>query len=160
MLDFSITFFITFINIGVLFFILRAVLFKPVTKFMENRARKIQDAIEQAEKDKNQAKVLLQQYEDRLKSAETEAEGILNAARETARQEADRIISEGKEAAEILLDNGRRQLEAERRTALALFKSEAAALVVAASGRLLRRELTGEDNLGQAALLLQELGNR
>jgi F-type H+-transporting ATPase subunit b len=158
MLDFSITFFITLINIGVLFFILRAILFKPVTKFMEDRAKKIQDTIEQAEKDRTQARVLLQQYEARLKTAETEAEGIINAARETAGQEADRIIAEGKKTAETLLVSGRRQMEAEQRTAMALFQTEAAALVVAAAGRLLRRELTGEDKLRQAALLLQELG--
>jgi F-type H+-transporting ATPase subunit b len=158
MLDFSITFFFTFINIGILFFILRALLFKPVTKFMEDRTKKIQATIEQAEKDKNQAKNLLQQYKDQLKTAETEAEAIINTARETARQQADRIIAEGKEAAEALLANGRRQLEVERKAAMVLFKSEAAALVTAASSRLLRRELTKEDNLRQAALLLRELG--
>jgi len=40
MLDFSITFFITILNIGVLYLILRAILFKPVTKFMENRTQR------------------------------------------------------------------------------------------------------------------------
>jgi F-type H+-transporting ATPase subunit b len=160
MLDFSITFFLTFINIGILFFVLRAILFKPVTKFMEDRAKKIQTSIEQAERDKNQAKFLKTQYEDQLKTAQDEAEAIINAARETAREEAGRIIAEGKQTAETLLLNARRQREAEQRTALALFKAEAAALVVAASGRLLKRELTGEDNLMFAQQLLQELGKQ
>jgi F-type H+-transporting ATPase subunit b len=158
MLDFSITFFFTFINIGILFFILRAILFKPLTKFMEDRTKKIQTSIEQTERDKNQAKILRKQYEDQLKGAQNEADAIINAARETARGEADRIIAGGKQAAETLLLNAREQSEAERRAALVLFKAEAAALVVAASSRLLKRELTGKDNLRFAQELLQELG--
>ncbi|MDR3138993.1 MAG: ATP synthase F0 subunit B [Treponema sp.] len=158
MLDFSITFFFTFINIGILFFILRAILFKPLTKFMEARAKKIQASIEQADRDKNQARLIRQQYEDQLKNAQNEAETVINAARETAREEAARIIAQGKQAAEALLLNARKQSEAEQRAALALFKAEAAALVVAASGRLLRRELTGEDSLRLAQELLREVG--
>jgi hypothetical protein len=42
---------------------------------------------------------------------------------------------------------------------LAQFRAEAIALVIAASSRLLRREVSGEDARRQAALLLQELGN-
>jgi F-type H+-transporting ATPase subunit b len=158
MLDLSITFFFTLINIGILFFILRAVLFKPVTKFMEARTQKIQDMIERAEKDKSQARNLLQQHRDQLKNAEAEAEAIINAARETARQQADGIIAEGRKAADLLIAGGRRQLEVERKAAMVLFKSEAAALVTAASSRLLRREITNEDTLRQAALLLREIG--
>jgi F-type H+-transporting ATPase subunit b len=153
-----VTFFFTLVNIGTLFFILRAILFKPVTKFMEDRAKKIRNTIDQAEKDKNQAKQLLQQYEDRLKNAEEEAEGIIRSARETAGQQADRIIAGGKEAAENLLKNARQQAEVEQQAALARFRSEAAALVVSASTRLLRRELNQEDHRRYAALLLRELG--
>ncbi|MDR0624795.1 MAG: F0F1 ATP synthase subunit B [Treponema sp.] len=153
-----VTFFFTLVNIGVLFVVLRAILFKPVTKFMEERSKKIQDAINQAEKDKNQAKQLLQQYEERLKGAEEEAEEIIRAARETALQQADEIIAGGKKAAEALLTGARGQVEAEQKAALARFRSEAAALVVSASARLLRRELNQEDHRRYAGLLLRELG--
>jgi F-type H+-transporting ATPase subunit b len=151
------TFLITLINIGILFLILRAALFKPVTKFMEDRTRRIQDSITQSEKDKYQAKQLLRQYEDRLKAVEGEGEAIIKAARETARQETDRLIAGAKAAAELLVDNARKQAEAERKAALAAFKAEAAALVIGASSRLLKRELTAEDSRRQAALFLREI---
>ncbi|MDR2403383.1 MAG: F0F1 ATP synthase subunit B [Spirochaetaceae bacterium] len=159
MIDPSITtFLITLINIGILYFVLRKILFKPVTQFMEGRTKKIEDTIAQAEQDKDQAKRLLERYEAQLKQAGEEAERIIKAARETARHEADSLVARGKEAAEQLLANGRKQLEAERHTALALFRAEAAAMVVNASGRLLRRDLQSEDNRRYADLLLQELG--
>lgn len=158
MLDFSVTFVITLINIAILFFILRAVLFKPVTKFMESRAGKIRSDVEQAEKDKVQAKLLLRQYEEKLRSAGEEGEAVIKAAREKAEEQAERIVADGKAAADQLLLNARKQLDAERRAALTLFKAEAAALVVTASGRLLKREMNQEDSRRYAALLLDEIG--
>jgi F-type H+-transporting ATPase subunit b len=153
------TFLITVINIGILFFILRAILFKPVTQFMENRQKGIQEALDQAETEKNQAKLLLKQYEDQIKNIEKEASEILKTAREAAKIESDRIIAEGKAASELILANGHKQLEAERQAALAVFRAEAAALVITASSRLLQRELNQDDSRRQAAALLRDLGN-
>ncbi|MDR0376177.1 MAG: F0F1 ATP synthase subunit B [Spirochaetaceae bacterium] len=159
MLDFSVTFFFTLINVGVLFFILRAILFKPVTKFMEERSNKIRNALEQAEKDKNQAKALLAQREEQLGRAEAEADACIQNARKAAEKEAAGIIRAGKDEAGRIIAAGRAQLEVERNAAMVQFRGEAAALVVAAASRLLRRELSGEDARRQAALLLNELGN-
>jgi F-type H+-transporting ATPase subunit b len=153
-----VTFLFTLINIGILFVLLRAILFKPVSKFMEDRTKKIQDTIDQAEKDKAQAKRLLQQYEEQLKTAREEAAALVRSARENAREQADRIIAGGKAEAETLLRNARTQIEADHGAALARFRSEAAALVVSASARLLRRELNQEDNRGYAGMLLREIG--
>ena len=157
MLDFSVTFIITIVNITILFFILRAVLFKPVTKFMADRAKRVQDSIDQAEKSKALAKAALAQYEAHLKTAETEADAIIRAAREHAQQEAGKIIADGRAAAEVMLANTRRQLEMERQAALAIFRKEAAALVVAASGRLVGREIQSEDNRQYADMLLEAI---
>ncbi|MDR2738317.1 MAG: F0F1 ATP synthase subunit B [Treponema sp.] len=151
------TFLITIINITILFFVLRAVLFKPVTKFMEDRAKKVQDSLDQAEKERLQAKGLLQQYEDQLKRVEDEATEIIRAAKETAKLEADRIIAEAKAQADLLLDKGRKQLEAEQRAAMTVFQADAAALVIGASSRLIQRELNSDDNRRQADMLLREL---
>ena len=152
-----VTFIATFINIGILFFILRAILFKPVTKFMEDRAKKIQDSIDQAEKNKTQAKNALEQYEERLKGADAEAEAIIAAAREQAEAEAEQIIAGGKAEAEAIIANTRRQLAAEQESALAQFRTEAAALVMAASSRLVAREFNSDDNKRYANMLLDEL---
>ena len=157
MLDFSVTFIITLINITVLFFVLRAILFKPVTKFMADRAKRVEDSIEQAEKNKAQARALFAQYEAQLKTAETEANAIISGARENAQTEAEKIIAESRVSAEAILANARKQAEMEKEAALAAFRKEAAALVVAASGRLLAREIQTEDNRQYADMLLGEL---
>ena len=157
MLDFSVTLIITIINIAILTFILRAILFKPVTKFMADRAKRIQDSIDQSERDKSQAKKLLEEYEARLKDVEAEAELILQNAREEAGNEAAAIIAGGKAEAEGIKAAARIQIEAEKQAAFARFRVEAAALVMAASGRLLQRELSAENHGLYVDMLLQEL---
>ncbi|MDR2480384.1 MAG: ATP synthase F0 subunit B [Treponema sp.] len=157
MLDFSVTFVITIINIVILFFILRAILFKPVTKFMAERAKRIQNTIEEAGRDKAKAQALLAQYENQLKNAETEAKTVIKAARENAEAEAEQIAARGREEAETLIASARRQIEAEQQAALARFNIEAAALVMAAAARLAARDFNSEDNRHYANMLLDEL---
>jgi F-type H+-transporting ATPase subunit b len=156
MLDFFFFFFITIINITILFFILRAILWKPVTKFMAERKERIQDSIAQSEKDKIKAKALLAQYEAQLKTAEAEAESIISKAKQRAEAEAEKIIAGGRALADETLASAKKQLEVERKAALAIFRQEAAALVVTATGRLVEREIKSEDNRQYAAMLLSE----
>jgi F-type H+-transporting ATPase subunit b len=159
-LDFTVTFGITIINLAILFFILKRILFKPVTKFMEARTAKIQNDINMAAKDREQAKLLADKYEDKLKAAHAEAEAVIKAAQEQAQAQAARLVADGKKEAEALVANARRQIEAEQKASMLLFRAEAARLVIAASSRLLQRDLDGEDSRRFASLLLQEVGGQ
>lgn len=156
MLDFSVTFVITLINLVILFLILRKLLFKPVTKLMEDRTRRINDSIVQAEKDRQSARQLQEQFESRLGTAETEAEAIIRAAREQAEAETGRITAGAKAEAERIIAAARSRMETERLAAAAVFRAEAAALVVNAAGRLLKRELAGAEQLRYAAEVLEQ----
>jgi F-type H+-transporting ATPase subunit b len=127
---------------------------------MTERAKRIQDSIDQAEKDKASAQLLLREYEDKLKNAEKAAEEILKNAREEAGLEAEQIIAGGKAEAADIITAARSQFEAERQAALTKFKLEAAALVIAASTRLVQRELASDDNRRYANLLLDELAKK
>jgi len=159
MFDFSVTFFITIFNIFILSIILRKLLFKPVTKFMSDRARRVQDSIDQSEREKAHANDLLAQYTAKLKTADTEAEAIVRGAREDAEAEAKKIIDESHAAVEQALANAKKQVEMEHQASLAAFRKEAAALVIAATERLVGREIKSEDNLRYAEMLLDEVSH-
>jgi F-type H+-transporting ATPase subunit b len=153
------TFALTLVNIGILCLLLRAILFKPVTKFMEARAKKIEDTINHAEREKQEAKQMLSQYEERLRNAEAEADEIIKSAKEDAAQEAKRITDEGKKSAEILMANARKQIELEHDAAFLQFKAEAVMLIVAASSKLIARDLRKEDNQHFVNVLLEEFSS-
>jgi F-type H+-transporting ATPase subunit b len=157
MLDFSVTFLITIVNITILFFILRAILFKPVTKFMEERAKRVQDVLDQAERDKALAKKLHADYEAILKDVDVQAQAILKTAREKADYQAEQTVNNAKKEAENIIASAHKQVEAERQVALAKFTLEASALVLAATSKLAAREISGDDNRRYVAMLLDEL---
>jgi len=158
MLDFSVTFVITIFNIVLLTFILKAILFKPINKFMAGRAKQIRDNIEEAKTDREKARELLERHREKLETAGVEADEIITSAREKAETRADKIVADGKTAAEALIAEARLQIELERKKTLARFGMEATALVLAASSRLAQREFTDEDNRRYADMLLSELG--
>jgi F-type H+-transporting ATPase subunit b len=160
MLDFSVTLVITIINIIVLTVILRRILFKPVTKFMADRAKKVQDSIDQAEKDRASSQKTLEQYQQKLNGADAEAEAIVKTARAQAEEQARQIVADGKAESESLVAAAHRQIEVEQQAAFARFKLEAAALVMAVSARLMQREFSGEDNRRYANMLLDELSTQ
>jgi len=157
MLDFSITFFITFLNISVLYFILRAILFKPVSRFMENRTLKIKHELEQAANEKAAAEALRQSYESMLSKADEDADRILREAREMAREQTAAILERARAEAAGLIAAAHVQIEAEQSAAASVFKAEAVGLVLAATGRLLRREANGGDARRAAAEFVAEL---
>jgi len=158
MLDFSVTFFISFLNIAILYFILRKLLFRPVTAFMENRSSRISAEIENAAKTKAEAENLRAAYEERLRSADADAEKILRSAREESLEQRDAILKEAKREAEEFMEAARRKMEDERKAASAAFRQEAADLVLAATGKLLKREILDEDSRRASAALVAELG--
>jgi len=157
MLDFSVTFIITIINITILFLVLRKLLFKPVTKFMASRTKRVQDTIDLARKDKEDAAKLFAEYENKLKNAESEARDILKTARENAERQAQLIIAEGKQEALDTVNTALKQIETERQAALTRFKLEAAALVMAVSAKISAKDFSGEDNRRYVNMLLDEL---
>jgi len=157
MLDFSVTFIITIINITILFFVLKALLFKPVSKFMAERAKRVQDTIDQAQKSKEEAAKLLAEYENKLKNAEAEAREILKTARESAERQAQLLVAEGKQKAQDTVNAALKQIEMERQAALTMFKVEAAALVMAVSAKLAAKDFSSDDNRRYVNMLLDEL---
>jgi len=157
MLDFSVTFVITIINIAILFFLLRAILFKPVSKFLADRTKHVQDTIEQAQKDREEATKLLVEYEKKIKDAEAQAREILQKAREDASRQSELIIAEGRKEAKEATDAALKQIESERQAAIAKFKLEAAALVIAVSAKLSSKDFSGDDNRRYVNMMLNEL---
>ena len=63
-----------------LFLIASNLLFNPVRNLLQNRQEKIQNDLDNAKEDKEQANALKLEYEEKLKSVDKEAEAILSEA--------------------------------------------------------------------------------
>ena len=115
----------TFVNLIILYILLRKFLFGPITAMMEKREGEIKSSLDNASAAKQEAAALKAAYTDKLKTAEAAAGDIIKSAKEEAKAKRDEIISKAKE------DAGNIVLEKERSISEA--KSEIASLVMDAA---------------------------
>lgn len=135
---------ITFI---ILILALWKVAYKPLMAMQKKRQAEIHDAIEGAERVKEEARVLLAEYKQQLADARVEAEEILERARKVGESTKAEIVSEAKAQAERTLEKAREQIERETRQALADIKQQVADLALAAAEKATSRSLTTEEDV-------------
>lgn len=112
------------IAIFVMFTLLSYLLFNPVRDILKKRQDKIQDDIDTAKKDKEDAAALKQDYDARIRDIEKEAEAILSDARKKALKNEAKILEEAKEEAARMLARANAQIELERKKAADDMKKE------------------------------------
>jgi F-type H+-transporting ATPase subunit b len=154
----SFKFVIAALNMIVLFLVLRKILFKPVTEFMEKRTKAIEDSIADAEKNKTKAAEMKNAYEAQLKAAKAESEKIIDAAVEKATREQERIVAEAQRQSEELLAKVREELELERKQMLRDVRSEVANLAFAAASKVMEANMDNESNRKLVSRFIDEAG--
>ena len=105
----------------VMFTFLSYLLFKPVRKLLEDRKQRVADEQESAKNDRKEAAVYKEEYEQKLKEIDKEAQAILSEAKE----EAARIIT-----------RANNEIELERKRALDDMKQEMIAIASAMAGKV------------------------
>ncbi len=115
--------------------------FPPIEKILRERRERIEGAIEEARKDREEAARLKQQFEEQIASARHEAQSLIERAQRTADLQAQETIQSAREEATRLVAMARTEIEGEKREALREIRSEVAELSLAIAGRVLREEL-------------------
>lgn len=134
------------INIGILFFLLRLLLYKPIKKFMDNRENGYNQREQDTANNERKAKELKEKYELRIKDAKIEADDIVLDSRKDANKRADEIIRQAKIQASDIIEQARKDIQEERANAKVTMREEVADLAVGIATRVLEREVTTEDN--------------
>ena len=139
-------FIIVALNLIILYIVMKKLLFKPVTRFMENRTKSIKDSIDNAEKAKIEAFELKAKYEHRLKSAKSDGDKIVEEARIKAEKEYERIVITAKQESENILKKTREEIYRERVQALKEIRSQVASLALAAASKVIEANMDTESN--------------
>lgn len=146
------------IAIFALFLIASYFLFNPVREMLAKRQAKIKDELESAAKDKEDAAGLKQQYEDKLKNIDKEAEEILADARKRAQENENRIVAEAKEEAARIIERAKVEAELEKQKAADDVKREMVVLASVMAGKVVKASI---DTTVQESLInetLKEIG--
>ncbi len=126
-------------------YVLSKVAFPRIQEALDNRANAIRDSIEQAEKTRQEADQILEEYRARLREARQQADDIVARARKAADTTKSQAADEGREKREELLAAARRDIEGETRRSLERIRKEVADLTVLTTEKVTRKSLTGDD---------------
>jgi len=95
-------------------FILTKVMYAPVRKFLNDRAERIRNQLEEAKEGRAAAGELRAKYDRQLKDIDLERAAILDEARKQASEQRDQILSMAKTEAKELKDRATMEVEMER----------------------------------------------
>ena len=143
-----------FLNFFVLVAILAKFGYKPLLAVMEERKKKIEDDLRQAEEAKGAAAALQEEYTQKLLDARKEAMGIIEKATVQAETSADEILKDTQRLIERQKEQAKAQIAQEREQALAAAKGEVVGLSVTMAEKILGKEInaTIDDQLLQDAI--------
>jgi F-type H+-transporting ATPase subunit b len=131
--------------------------FPPIRKALDRRREVIEDSIDAAERTRVEADNLLAEYRERLREARRQAEDIVQRARQAAEVHARDAQSEAHVRREQMMEQTRREIEAETRRAIQEIRNEVADLTVMATEKVTRKTLSDEDQRRLVEEAVQEL---
>ncbi len=134
------------VNVIILYFILRWLLYKPVTKFLEGRERSYADKVAELNQKEADAEVLKHKYEHLINDAQSQAADIINKGNEMARERSKDIVDDAKEQARMIVMRSRSEIESEKKLAKQEMKDEIVEMAIQIAGRVLEREVSEADN--------------
>ena len=106
---------LTMIAVFVLFLAMSYFLFNPARKMLNARKEKIQDELDTAAADMEQAQALKEEYEAKLKDVDKEVQEILSDARKRALNNENQIVAAAKEEAARIIERAKVEAELEKK---------------------------------------------
>ncbi|MBQ2665034.1 MAG: F0F1 ATP synthase subunit B [Clostridia bacterium] len=131
----------TWINLVILFLLLKKFLFKPVNKVLDERAAEIENEYTAAEKAHAEADNIRAEYESKIESAKTEADTIIKSAVTAANERSDAIVGEANTEARRIIEKSQKQLEQDKKNAMHEMRGEIASIAHDAAEKILKREI-------------------
>jgi F-type H+-transporting ATPase subunit b len=135
----------TLICFAITFFVLKRFAFGPIQRTIDERRDRIRNAVDEADRARNEARALLEEHRQLIGQAKGEAAGILAEARKVADAQMERVKQEAEEERQRRLEETRRQIDAETKRSLDMIRGEVADLTLAATARVTGKVLDAED---------------
>jgi len=136
----------TIITFLVLLFLLSKFAWRPLLAALDHRNQLIAKAVDDAEKTRQELERVKQESAQILQQARVEADGIVTRTRSDANQLREELRQQARTEAEAITAKAGREIEFETRRAVEQVRREAVDLSVAIASKLLRRNVSREDN--------------
>jgi F-type H+-transporting ATPase subunit b len=129
-----------------------------IVKFVEERERKIQRQLEDAERANAEAQRLLEEHKKQIAAARNEAQEILAKAKSVSEKERTTLLAKAREEYDALLNRARKDIDAEKEKAIQALRREAVELSIAAASRVIEANLDTDANRKLVTEFLESIG--
>lgn len=149
---------VSIIQFLILYWLLRRFLWGPVTRTLDDRARRIREGLDLAEASMREREQLKQEVDKVITQARREAAAIAERTAKAAEGAAADIRAQAKVEADRIREKGRTDAQHLHDQALAQLRTEVASMVVLAASRILGREISSEQHRALIERSLDEAG--
>lgn len=144
----------------ILMWLIKIFAWKPVNQMMQDRADKISNDIDSAEKSRDEAAQLAQQRQDALSNSRQEATTIVDNAKKQGQQQRDGIVAQAQTDAQSLKVNAQKDIEQERQDALQNVRNDVADLSIEIASKIIQKELSADDQKALIDSYIEGLGKQ
>lgn len=134
------------VNFAIVLFVLYKFAYGPIMKMMDERTKKIDKGLKDAEDSHKKLQEIAEKEKTVLVEARKQAQEIVAKAESAASKAKDEIAVEAKQQAQKILDDAAKKIELEKNQMLSEVKTQVAELVVAATGKVIDEKMNeGKD---------------
>ena len=133
-------------NLLILFLLVKKFLWKRVMAVLDKRQEEIDGIYSAADKAKEDADQMKQEYTQRMSNAREEADRLVRNAVDTAQKRGDAIVEEARTEATHMKQKAESEIEQEKRKAYSELMGEISGMAADIAGRMVEREINPDDH--------------
>ena len=148
----------TWVNMLILFTVMKKFLFKPVMNILDQRDAEIKKIYDDANEANEKAVEMEKTYSEKMAQARDEAGEIIKQATLTAQKREKEIIESAHEQVAAMTRRAETQIAQERKKAYQEIKEEISDISVAIAGKMVGREITAADHEALISQFIENVG--
>lgn len=129
------------ISFTLLFILLYFLLYKPIIRMLDQRAERIKNSLEAADRARTEAASSAAQVEQEMANARQEGQRLIAEAQEAARRAAEQIEQRSREQSDEIIARAQAEIAQQRDAAIEDLRREFAGLAILAAERVVEKEL-------------------
>ena len=133
-------------NLFIQMYLIKRFLFKPINEMLEKRRAMVDAQITDAQKAKEEADAMKQEYEQNMLDAKDKANQIVTSAQKTDAIQSEEILKEAADQAAAIKAKAEKDIAQEKRKAVNEVKNEIGGIAMEIAGKVIQREISEEDH--------------
>ena len=147
------------VNLLILYFILKKLAFKPIKKMIDTRQQEVDDMYANAENAQAAAEAAKVEYEAKLEAANEESEEILKRAVRRAQLREEEILRDADLKAQRTLERAEEQIEFEKKRAINEVKDEVSGMAIEIAAAVIERDVDKSEHESMIDDFIKNIGN-